>query len=198
MDNTQLYVPIKADDKSQITKLETCLYAVKKWMSENFVLLNLHKTEMLVIAPARQRHHVVRVTVTLDNRVISQSSTVKSLCVSVDYTLSFDQHIKEITKITFYHLCNIAKIRSFLSTVDAEILIHTFVLSRLDYCYALFSGLLCVRNKSLQMVQNAAARVLTCTRTFDHITPILTSLHWLPVHIRSDFKVIRAPDGSQN
>ena len=40
VDDTQLYVPLKADDKSQITKLETCLYAVKKWMSENFLLLN--------------------------------------------------------------------------------------------------------------------------------------------------------------
>uniref|UniRef100_A0A671Y9A2 Reverse transcriptase domain-containing protein n=1 Tax=Sparus aurata TaxID=8175 RepID=A0A671Y9A2_SPAAU len=190
-DYTQLYVPLKADDKSQIMKLETCLYAVKKWMSENFLLLNWEKTEMLVIAPARQRHHVDQVTVTLDNCVISQSSTVKNLGVTFDSTLSFDQHIKEITKIAFYHLRNIAKIRSFLSTADAEILIHAFVSSRLDYCNASgLSGLPCESTKSLQMVQNAAARVLTRTRTFYHITPILASLHWLPVHLRSDFKVL--------
>ena len=105
------------------------------------------------------------------------SSTVKNLGVTFDSTLSLDQHIKEITKIAFYHLCNIAEIRSFLSTTDAEILIHTFVLSWLDYCNALFLGLLRESTKSLQMVQNAAARVLTCTRKFDHITPILVSLH---------------------
>ena len=111
-------MPIKADDKSQITKLETCLYAVKKWMSENFLLLNLEKTEMLVIAPARQRHHVDQVIVTLNNCIISQSSTVKNLGVTFDSTLSFDQHIIDMTKITFYHLHNIAKIRSFLFTVS--------------------------------------------------------------------------------
>ena len=116
------------------------IFIIQKRMSEKFLLLNSEKTEMLVIAPARQRHHVDQVTVTLDNCVISQSSTVKNLGVTFDSTLSFDQHIKEITKITFYHLCNIAKIRSFLSTTDAEILIHAFVLSRLDYCNALFSG----------------------------------------------------------
>ena len=38
-DDITLYVSIKADDTSQITKLETCLYAVKKYMSENFLLL---------------------------------------------------------------------------------------------------------------------------------------------------------------
>ena len=53
MDGTQLYVPIKADDESQIMKLETCLYAVKKWMSENFLFPNSDKSKMLVIAPAK-------------------------------------------------------------------------------------------------------------------------------------------------
>ena len=47
-DNTRLYVPIKADDESPIMKLETCLHAVKKWMSENFLLLNSDQTKMLV------------------------------------------------------------------------------------------------------------------------------------------------------
>ena len=69
-DDTQLYVPIKADDTSQIMKVETCLYAVKKWMSENILLLISEKNEMLVIGPARQRHHFYQVTVILDNCVI--------------------------------------------------------------------------------------------------------------------------------
>ena len=105
---------------------------------------------MLVIAPARQRHHADKVSVTLNNCVISQSSTIKNLGVTFNSTLSFDQHIKEITKIAFYHLRNIAKIRSFLSTADAEILIHAFVSSRLDHCNAFFSGLSHESTKSLQ------------------------------------------------
>ena len=34
-----------------------------------------------------------------------------------------------------------------------------------------------------------AARILTRTKIFDHITPVLASLHWLPVKARADFKV---------
>ena len=89
---------------------------------------------------------------------------MKNLGVTFDSNISFHQHIKEITKIAFYHLHNIATIRSFLSTTDAKFLIDAFVLSRLDYCNALFCGLLCESTKSLLMVQNAAARVLTRTR----------------------------------
>ncbi len=73
---------------------------------------------------------------------------------------------------------------------DAESLIYTFISSRLDYCNVLWSGLPRSSTKSLQMVQMAAPRILTKTRKFDHITPILASLHWLPVHVRLDFKVL--------
>ncbi len=46
----------------------------------------------------------------------------------------------------------------------------------------------CLINK-LQMVQNAAARVLTRTRKYDHISPVLSTLHWLPNKHRIDFKI---------
>ncbi|KAF7662572.1 hypothetical protein LDENG_00232880, partial [Lucifuga dentata] len=48
----------------------------------------------------------------------------------------------------------------------------------------LLSGLPNYAIRSLQLVQNAAARLLTKTRKYDHITPVLASLHWLPVQAR--------------
>ncbi len=44
--------------------------------------------------------------------------------------------------------------------------------------------------RQLQLIQNAAARILTRTRKSEHITPVLRSLHWLPVTFRIDFKVL--------
>ena len=46
--------------------------------------------------------------------------------------------------------------------------------------------------RKLQMIQNAAARVLTtCNiKRVDHISPVLKSLHWLPVGQIIDFKVL--------
>ena len=35
--------------------------------------------------------------------------------------------------------------------------------------------------KKLQVLQNSAPWVVTFTKKFDHITPILYDLHWLPV-----------------
>ncbi len=81
----------------------------------------------------------------------------------------------------FFHLRNIAKLRNMLSVSDAEKLVHAFMTSRLDYCNALLGGCPASSINKLQIVQNAAARVLTRSRKYDHITPILQSLHWLPI-----------------
>ena len=43
---------------------------------------------------------------------------------------------------------------------------------------------------SLQLIQNAAARVLTGIRKRDHVSPVLASLHWLPVKFRIEFKIL--------
>ncbi len=59
-----------------------------------------------------------------------------------------------------------------LSVSDAEKLVHAFMTSRLDYCNALLGGCPASSINKLQVVQNAAARVLTRSRKYDHITPI--------------------------
>ncbi len=98
----------------------------------------------------------------------------------------FENHISHVTKTAFFHLRNIAKLRNMLSVSDAEKLVHAFMTSRLDYCNALLGGYPASSKNKLQIVQNSAARILTRSRKYDHITPILQSLHWLPITFRSD------------
>ncbi len=118
------------------------------------------------------------------------SSTVKNLGVILDSNLSFENHISNVTKTAFFHLRNISKLRNMLSVSDAEKLVHAFMTSRLDYCNALLGGCPASSINKLQIVQNAAARVLTRSRKYDHITPILQSLHWLPIKFRISYKIL--------
>ncbi len=108
----------------------------------------------------------------------------------LDSNLSFENHISNVTKTAFFHLRNISKLRNMLSVSDAEMLVHAFMTSRLDYCNALLGGCPASSINKLQIVQNAAARVLTRSRKYDHITPILQSLHWLPIKFRISYKIL--------
>ena len=42
----------------------------------------------------------------------------------------------------------------------------------------------------LQLLQNSAARLVTRTRKYEHITSVLYRLHWLPVSHRCQFKIL--------
>ena len=186
-DDTQLYITLSSGDYSSIDSLCHCIDQINDWMCQNFLQLNKDKTEIIVFGAEKER---IGVTAHLESLSLKPKCQVKNLGVIIDSDLNFDSHIKSIRKSAFYHLKNIARIRDFMSKHDLEKLIHAFISSRLDYCNSLFSGLPKKALKQLQLIQNSAARVLTRTRKSDHITPVLKSLHWLPVCQRIDFKIL--------
>ena len=59
--------------------------------------------------------------------------------------------------------------------------VNALVSSRLYYCNSLFRSLSGFNFRKLQSVQNNLARIVTNTTRYSHITPVLKSLHWLPV-----------------
>ena len=117
-------------------------------------------------------------------------SSIRNLGVIFDSAMHLDKHIKLVTRSCFFHLSNIAKLRSMVSYNELEMIIHAFVSSRLDYCNSLFTCLNKASLDRLQLIQNSAARLLTRSNRRCHITPVLASLHWLPIAFRVQFKVL--------
>lgn len=164
-------------------------------MSSNFVLLNAERTEMQFLGAKQIRNTLSDLTLKKAGSIILQSNIRRNLGVLFDPNLSFENHINNITKTAYFHLRNIAKIHSILSMADAETLVqhlvqHLLGSSRLYYCNTLFIGLPKSTTRKLQLLHNITARILTRTRKFDHIVPVLISLLWFPVPARSDFKML--------
>ncbi len=189
-DDTQLYISSRPDETYQFEKLMECIVDIKNWMTSNFLLLNSEKTEVLIIGPKTPTCNNLEHCLTFDGCSVNSSSSVRNLGVLFDSNLSFKSHVSRICKTAFFHLKNIAKLWPMPSMSNAEILIHAFMTSRLDYCNALLGGCSAHLINKLQMVQNAAARVLTRTRKYDHISLVLSALHLLPIKLRIDFKIL--------
>ncbi len=97
--------------------------------------------------------------------------------------LSFSSHVKAVTKSAYYHLKNIARIRCFVSSQVLEKHVRAFITSRVDYCNGLLTSCPKKTVRQLQLIQNAAARILTRTRKSEHITPVLGPYTGFQLHL---------------
>uniref|UniRef100_A0A669F551 Reverse transcriptase domain-containing protein n=1 Tax=Oreochromis niloticus TaxID=8128 RepID=A0A669F551_ORENI len=186
-DDIQLYMSFKPEDVSKLQILNVCLETIKGWVADNFLQLNEEKTEVLVCALDR---HVPNIMNALGHLSTSVKSSIRNLGVTFDSALTLDVHVKSLVQSCCYHLRNISKLSPIVSHTELEIVIHAFISSRLDYCNSLFTCLNKNSLECLQIVQNAAARLLTRTSKYSHVTPLLIQLHWLPVEFRVHFKIL--------
>ncbi len=142
---------------------------------------------MITFGPSKIRNSIV---INLDSLTPYVTSHARNVGVIFDSELCLEKQISSVVKNSYYQLRIISRLKSTLSFQDLEKVIHAFITSRLDYCNSLYLGLPKSLLAHLPMVQNAAARLLTGAKRHDHITPILASLHWLPVSFRIQFKIL--------
>jgi len=69
------------------------------------------------------------------------------------------------------------------------LMVGIYVTLKIDSSNALPAGIPSILTSQLQRVKNAAARLVYKSKKHDHITPILTKLHWLPIQDRIIFKI---------
>ncbi len=126
----------------------------------------------------------------MKGQTLTEDKIESEICFLLRSCFVFKQH--RIKVLWWMHKINASttSLQNMLSVSDAEKLVHAFMTSRLDYCNALLGGCPASSINKLQIVQNAPARVLTRSRKYDHITPILQSLHWLPIKFRISYKIL--------
>ena len=89
----------------------------------------------------------------------------------------------------YLELRRLSHLRTYLSIKESSTLASAFILSRLDYCNALLAGANNDKLQRLQRIQNNAARLVLKKRKYDHVTPLLRELHWLPIKARIEYKL---------
>ena len=121
---------------------------------------------------------------------VTRSASVRNLGVFMDRGNTSESQVNALCKKCTFHLRRIGSIRRFLPRDVLQGIGTALVLSNLDYCNALLSGITAHQLQRLQRIQNWAARMISEIKLKDHITPILQDLHWLPVNLRISYKLM--------
>jgi len=131
-----------------------------------------------------------------DNRSIRLGSTdvdpvnvIRDLGGFLDAKLSMRHHVARTAQTCFYHLRGLRAVRRQLGRDVTARLVSAFVLSWLDYCNVVLTGLPASTLALLRRVLHAAARLILDLRPRDYVTQALQELYWLPIAQRIDYKL---------
>ena len=152
-------------------------------------MLNTDKTEVMIVGTASRVKQVAGNSITILNSDIKIQESVKYLGVRLDQTLSMSRHISDVCRSSFLSLRRIGCIRPYLSDRAISCLVNSIVTSRLDFCNSSLTGITTDQLNRLQRIQNCAARLIMKKRKYDHITPVIYELHWLPLEFRIQYKL---------
>ena len=187
-DDTQLYLSIEPHDVNDfIFSVEKCIEDVKSWMEVNKLKLNDEKTEAILINP--KNYSVDNSNICIGEEKIAFNNAAKNLGVFIDNDLSMNYQLSSVSKAVYLEIRRLKHISKFVSESCLKTLAASFILSRLDYCNALYINLPQYQIKKLQKLQNFAAKVVLNKSIFEHVTPCLIELHWLPVAFRIKYKI---------
>jgi len=177
-DDTQIYIAATKEDlSSRVGLLEQCTNRVHSWLLQNGLQLNPLKFEAIQFTASRGRQQVDDVaSVTVADTSIQTAMTVKSLGVTFDNHLTFDQHITSVCKSCYFHIRALRHVRNSLPDDVAKTVACSVVSTRLDYCNSLFVGMSASNFAKLQRVQNSLTRAVLKPDSPAHVGTRRTSL----------------------
>jgi len=182
-DDTQVYISTPASGHSDaMRRLSECITRIRDWMACNRLKLNEDKTQTIWLGTRHQLSKVTTHVLTLPNATVQFSGVVNDLGVLLNSQLTMADHVAALSRSS--HMRQLRSINQSLSSEATTKLIS----SRLDYCNSLLVGVSGQLLHRLQVIQNAAARLVTGATRYEHMTPVLRSLRWLPVRHRIMFK----------
>ena len=192
-DDSEIYKsfpPTPSATTEAVTEVEECCRVIKSWMLSNRLKLNDSKTEAMLCGAENNLSKVDLSSIKVGTANITLSDVVRDLGFLIDRKLSLVDYVNSVVKSTNFSLRSLGQLRPHLNEETARAVAVALIQSKLDYCNSCLYGLPKSQINRLQKIQNKAARIVTRTKKFEHISPILRDLHWLPVEKRIDHKVL--------
>ena len=193
-DDHNIYGRFKAGDSDSegacIIKLSTTMTDINQWMSANRLKMNNDKSEFVVFGSNRLLPKCETNEIQVGEAVVQRSHVVKLLGVHLDENLNLKQHIARKTRAATLAMLSLKKLKPYLNRTMCLKLANATIFSHIDYCNSLFIHLPKNTLRPLNRVISLTAKIILGRSKFDSTTQALKDLHILPVHVRSEYKVL--------
>lgn len=143
------------------------------WRCTNKLFINPDKSKLILFRMRQLLSGVPDIRVPFLGQHLIPVSSVKDLGIVLDSNLTFNEHVNTLTSSLISTLWQISRARHLFSKSVLTIILNCIVFCKLFYCSTVWSGTFAHNINKLQLVQNFAARVLTNSKKFDHISPVL-------------------------
>ena len=164
-----------------IRRLEECIAEIKTWMTANYLKVNDDKSEFMPVVPRSAAHLLEGLTISIGEVRVSAVKNVRNLGVYLDCHLDMSHNVAILLKSCYFRMYHIGQIRKFLPRKTIERVVNAMITLRIYYCNALLYDTSGKNLVKLQRLQNVAAKIIVGGAKYEHVTPILRELHWLPV-----------------
>jgi len=193
-DDSQWYLSFNplSERSYAINKVQECMSEVRRWMAKNYLKVNFDKTDLIFISNSIS-HSIFynNLTCSIQGKEFHNTpgQQVKSLGVLIENDISMRKMANNCISNCYFNLKKLGGIKRCLSVEIRLTLVKSYVISRLDYCNALYANLPKVHLRKLQSVLNACIRFIynlpvgSCVESFSKLA------HILPVESRILYKL---------
>ena len=201
-DDSTVYVKLDPKNMDEIhaviTKTELCLSEMGIWMNQNYLKLNEDKTQLVLLGKPLILNKVSSDTITInfngnliENVILGSKGTSdlgKALGIKLNNDISMKRQILSVKQSCFSVLRNLRNIKEFLDEDTKLMLVKSLILSKVDFCNALYTNIPHYQINELGKIINASLRFIYNLKFRDHISTYYVKAHILPIKYRIQYK----------
>ena len=128
-------------------------------------------------------------SVCMGDDLVHTGYCIKLLGIWLDTNMTLKKHIGEKGKTASHNLNMLRQTRKFMTVEGCKWVVQGFVVSRLDYCNAVFIGLPATTLLPLQSFQKQAAKLVLCKK-YDSAKSCFQTLPWLSTKQHIQFNCV--------
>ena len=181
-DDTQILVSAKSGKQIR-TQLENLIKNAKKWYTENSLLNNASKTEIMLIS-GRKHEESFYIEIKEDEKIkkLELKNHIKILGVYLDQHLNWKKQVQEVNKKAKFAARNLQRINQLIPIKSRILLYNSLVATHFNYADTVWAGCNVEEHNKLQRTQNIAIKSILGMKKHDSATVALKKAKLLPLN----------------